>query len=301
MKNRSKIISSILFWVLVLLVSIYLLSAFSKSSFDWTFSFNNNDDRILIQQQTITEPIESLAIDWTAGSITVEGTNQSTIEIKEYANKNLSEKEKASIDVDKTALAIESNIHSTFTFVFWQSPKSHLHVLVPYDMLNKLEIRHTSGTLLIQDIEANSIFIKFTSGIANFKKLQSESMSIDMTSGSMNFDQIVIDKLDIDLTSGSVNANKMTVDAMNASMTSGLLNIEFVNTPPSMIDWKINAGNATIDLPENADFSLDTTITSGSLNANFPHTTNNNVKTYKNGRDSYTLKITSGSVTVNIP
>src|SRR5690554_6289740 len=270
MKNRTKIISSILFWVLVLLASILLINSLSNSSFNWSFSFNDNTDRILIQEETISDPITTLFVDWTVGSVTIEGTDQSTIKIKEYANKELSQRQQASIDVDSSTLSIESRLSSSFSFLFWQSPINHLHVFVPYEILEKLDVQQTSGSLNIENLTSKDININLTSGLATQKKLVSDSLSAEMTSGNMTFEDIESDLFNIDLTSGVVNAKRIEADQSSIVMTSGLVNVEFINQAPSFFNGKINAGNATIDLPESADFTLETNITSGNLTTNFP-------------------------------
>ena len=123
----------------------------------------------------------------------------------------------------------------------------------------------------------------------------------DGSSGKVTIDTLVTKTGTFDLSSGNLEINHYT-GAFNADVSSGklLLQIDKLNNP---IDIDLSSGNVDLDLPDNANFTLDGEVSSGNISSKFPLTTtetdNKNLKgTHGSGKSKINISVSSGDVDI---
>ena len=205
-----------------------------------------NADKYLAGNQTYTEEITAIDIDWISGSVTlVEDETITGVKVEEVTDLE-KEKEWVHSYIDNGKLMIKFFASNTWCSKMFGYTKE---LTVTYHPgLESVNVNLTSGSLKAESITAKEVDIDMTSGKANINKIAADSVDADLTSGTITVGFTSINKGSFDLTSGKIN---MTLPSdggtVKVSKTSGNVSTErecSVNNST----YKFGSGAAQIDV-----------------------------------------------------
>lgn len=208
---------------------------------------------------------------------------------------------KGSLIVKETGktLLIETK-KKLFNF-FSFSEKRQLNIYIPEDFNRNLNIQVGSGTLKYsgESMKLNKLFLDIGSGNVNLKHLEVNEFVHDGSSGNVEIDTLLTKKGTFDLSSGNLSIKHYS-GALEADVSSGELSVQMDKLMDS-IDLDVSSGDVNLDLPDNADFTLNGKVSSGNISSDFPLSTNGaNKKSlngkYGSGKYEINVSVSSGDV-----
>ena len=172
------------------------------------------------------------------------------------------------------------------SFSFFSGPK--LTVYVPEDYNRAMEIEIGSGNLNYegkskdQPIELNKLTLEVNSGNVKLGNIHTKKGIFEIHSGNVSVDHFQ-GKLAADISSGNIHVQ---LDELTDSMEVG-----------------VSSGHATIDLPDDADFTLEGSVNSGSITNSFPLKNKQENKqaisgVHGSGKYSVGLSVSSGKIDI---
>jgi lia operon protein LiaG len=194
-----------------------------------------------------------------------------------------------------------------------------LDVYIPEDYEKNLSIDITTGRVRLDDVKLANFSLHTTTGGLEAGQLIAENMNIATTTGGIRINAIEINQLEIIGRTGAVNLDDCVVERAKIQTTTGGVtvkngvgnfNIE-ASTGDVLLNYKdftdqsvsINTttGGITLQLPADAEFSLQAQNTTGRLQSDFPvnrisdHEMAGQIGTKSN---PVILKCSTGSITV---
>jgi len=206
--------------------------------------------------------LDSIRIDWIAGSITVRPYDGDQIKITEFAQRELRDEEKLSFDTSGDTLTVRFRERNRGNIL--NMPQKKLEVLVPHrlsESLKKLAIDSTSGGVDVEGLSVVTLGVDSISGSVNIKNIISSVVKANSTSGSVTIADTRADDIEIDSISGSVRVSGSIAQKLDCETTSGRINVsgEFGNAKLTTISGGISLDNSAQHSALRAD------STSGSL------------------------------------
>ena len=265
------------FFLCALLLALTLtLCACASISYSYT-----DASRYTAGGTVITNPVDSLEIDWIDGSVTVAYHKENTVEISETAKRTLSDAEKLHWWLDGTTLRIKYARSET---MITGNPQKALTVTLPESAntpLQSVEIASVSGSVHCVPLYAESVKLSAVSGSINAEcaadelKVSSISgkitltasandISLSTTSGSMEAEIGHAETLDISGTSGKIRLNATEIKKAEIHSVSGAVEAAFQKT--EMLKIGTVSGAVRLSLPKDMGFTADFSTVSGSLN-----------------------------------
>ena len=255
------------------------------------------------------ENIENLSVAWTAGEVKITPYDGNKIQITEYAQRELDEKEKLQYNVAGNTLDIQyksSGIKSMMV-------RKKLDVLVPeklagavsklsldcvsadvnLDSLNigTLELEETSGTSALSDITANKLTVSSVSGSVLLSKIKSGEMNLGTVSGKLELADVTADDLDTHTTSGGQTLSG-SFGSVAAGSISGTVRINSVLVP-SGIKCDTTSGSIFVSIPKCDSLNVSYSTKSGNFFSEIPVIING-------GSAQFKLNTISGSIKINV-
>lgn len=293
----------ILFWgVVVVIAALAMLALYrGQNPFDSIdFTRPNQGPLSVLHEQTITENITSVNLGWNVGGITVVASSDDKIHLIERAYEKVARSKWAIVSINGDTLKVTSGNKNAFWFFFWHSPETYLEVQLPKKNYDEFKLSVTSGNNKVTDLSVKEMDVNSTSGNLSIKNLAAETLDLTMTSGQTTFQNASMHDFDGVMTSGNMTFDGVVDQSLRLTMTSGQFSTQLNEAAPKNIDFQMTSGLARFTLNGAADFTLTLSKTSGSFAANFDHTQNGNKYTYGNGRDTYRMGMTSGSLSFDI-
>lgn len=148
--------------------------------------------------------------------------------------------------------------------------------------LTELTVHIGSGDVSLENIHATEFIHNGSSGDVDIKHLTTESGTFDLSSGGVHIDHYQ--------------------GPLKADLSSGELNVQ-MDQLVGDIEVDVSSGSANIDLPEDSDFTLSGTVSSGDIHCKFPlknqSTESRKIQgSYGSGEHSIDLSVSSGSVNI---
>ncbi|GGL51820.1 DUF4097 family beta strand repeat-containing protein [Sporolactobacillus putidus] len=270
--------------VLAVLAVLYVLF-FNPFGFSWLpFGHPQTDE-------TVTGDVQSIKIETSGAEVQVVPENGNRLWTKLDGG--------GSASVQKNGNTINVKMKGTdwfLPFSWFRHPD--LTVYIPQDYRRNLDLTVGSGTLSFDGKSANDpyvleqVILNVRSGTADLRDFSARSLKLEEASGLATLSTLSINSAAIHVQSGILNLKHYS-GPVSADVQSGNLNAQFAELKgPVTVD--VQSGLATIDLPDNADFTLNGKIASGFIDCRLP---------LKNEQsDSTELKGThgSGKYTVNL-
>ena len=265
--------------------------------------------------------VNSLDIDWAAGSVDIVYTDGNTVEFTETCAKPLDESEQMHWYVNNGCLMIKykaAKVGISFDLSLAMTPSKSLTVSLPRGLeLDGLNIDVASTSVKGDDLMAKKASIDTASGSVALSFTSVEDIKLDTASGEVNvaakcdINSIEVDtasgKVDVsvmngsslvtDTASGEVNISAGSFDLVNIDTSSGAVRTEF-RAAPKKCRVDTASGKVVIALPDDAEFTADVDTASGDFTCEFPTTQSGGVYTCGSGSSSFSIDTASGDVSI---
>ena len=232
-------------------------------------------DKYLAGNQTYSENVSSLDIDWISGSVTlIEDETIEGVKIEESTNLT-DEKELVHSYMNNGDLKIK--FFASGHRRKWSTP-----------FKKDLTITYKPGL--------ENIRIELTSGSCKAASISSTNCDIDITSGSVKIDSLISEKVSTDATSGKIEIYKIETKEFTSDMTSGTLIADFISVEKA--SFNLTSGHVEMTLPEEGGI-VKVSKTSGSIVAKRECSIDNNTYTFGSGNADINVSMTSGKIIIN--
>lgn len=226
----------------------------------------------------ISDPINTVEVDWVSGKIDIAVYDGDTTVIDE--NEIEDEDYKLRYRVENGKLTVHSE-KSGISFGVIKRPKKELTIKIPRayaENLRALKINSTSA-----EINLNGLTV-------------SETAEIDTVSGRVAASDFNAASLECDTVSGDIKVSG-TIESFDLDSTSGSAEITTA-VPLKKLETDTVSGNVTVTLPENSGFSLEFDTVSGDLNSELPLSKKNGKYICNDGSAKFEADSTSGDFKV---
>ncbi|WP_228485651.1 LiaG family protein [Thermaerobacillus caldiproteolyticus] len=282
------------FMILLGVIGLYVIF-FNPIDFSW-LSFGNQ-----ATQSVISKKIDMIEID-------VSGVNTTIIpEKREDLKADLDGKGK--LIVKRHGDKVEVSVKRTRKWFDWFlfNKKARLNIYIPKDYDRNMAINLGSGNLSFsghsknEPMKLNELLLDVGSGNINLKNLSVKYFEHNGSSGNVEIDSLTTETGSFDVSSGSLNV-KHYIGAIKAELSSGNLNVQMDKLIDS-VDIEVSSGKVDINLPTNADFTLNGKTSSGNITCDFPLTSkkisNKNIKgIHGSGKHQIDLTVSSGNINI---
>ncbi|WP_077214696.1 DUF4097 family beta strand repeat-containing protein [Bacillus dakarensis] len=245
--------------IFLALVGIYIL--FQSATALTDFIFGKNDTAA-----EITDEIKTIELDVSGVNVNILPESRKNLEV------NLDGKGNVQIHKDKDTIAITYEKNWLQWFPFFN--RGDVKVFIPEDYNQELDVEIGSGNVHLigksssQPYELDKLAIDMSSGKAALKNLSVKEFEHDGSSGHLSINSLTADKSDIDISSGSIFIGEYT-GALKADLSSGKLEVKMKELADS-VQVDVSSGSVFLDLPDDADFTLNGESTSGNISCEFP-------------------------------
>ncbi|MBS8266757.1 hypothetical protein DYI25_20235 [Mesobacillus boroniphilus] len=218
-------------------------------------------------------------------------------------------KGKGTVKVDKHGDDIEVAVQRKgfFWFNWFEMDKTTLTVYIPEDYEKNMEIELGSGEVVFKGHSIDSpmklekLAIDIGSGSMVLENLDVETYMHHSSSGDVEINSIAAGSGSFEVSSGSVNVQNYS-GKLDADVSSGELDIQMDRLTDD-VNLNVSSGNIELDLPDDADFTLNGKISSGDLSSDFPldnKEENDNRLSGKHGSGKYEINadVSSGDIEI---
>lgn len=181
---------------------------------------------------------------------------------------------KGAVSVTKSGNTIDveykRNWLSGFSFLNFNS---ELNIYIPESYDRNIDIDSGSGYLTFigksekDPMQLESLTIDMSSGKTDIENLKVEQYELNGSSGMISINGLVTKTGKIDMSSGLINI-KNYEGKLKAEVSSGKLDVQ-VNKLSDDIDLQASSGQIKLDLPDDADFTLEGRYSSGIIRSKF--------------------------------
>jgi len=254
-------------------------------------------------QAAISKDIKVIKVDVSSVSTTIIPEDRKNLKAV-YNGKQVL---KVTENGDTVQVSVKSKGFNWFNWISF-SEKSKLKIYIPEDYDRNMIIDLGSGNLNFsgqskeKPMKLNELTIDIGSGNMDFKNLIVKRWNQDIGSGNVKIDSLKTDTGTFDLSSGNLDI-KHYIGAIEADVSSGKLNIQMDKLADS-ITVDVSSGVVGLDLPDNADFTLISDVSSGNISCDFPLTSQELNKhsiqgKYGSGKYKIDLDVSSGDIRIH--
>ncbi|MEH7352002.1 DUF4097 family beta strand repeat-containing protein [Neobacillus drentensis] len=254
-------------------------------------------------QAAISNDIKVIKVDVSSVSTTIIPEDRPNLK----AVYNGKQKLKVSENGDTVEVSVKSKGSNWFNWSSF-SEKSKLKIYIPEDYNRNMIIDLGSGNLNFsgqskeKPMNLDELTVDIGSGNMNFRNLIVKQWKQDVGSGNVKIDSFKTNLGTVDLSSGSLDI-KHYIGAIEADVSSGELNIQMDKLADS-VKMDVSSGDVGLDLPDNADFTLNSDVSSGNISCNFPLTTKEHNKhsiqgKHGSGKYKIDLDVSSGDIRIH--
>ena len=194
-----------------------------------------------------------------------------------------------------------------FWFNWFEMDRSSLTVYIPDHFDKDMDIELGSGKIDFigksadQPVKLRNLAINIGSGSMNLENFDVENLEHQSSSGEVNMNSIDASNSSFDVSSGSVQVKNFT-GKLDGNVSSGELEIQ-MNKLIDDVDLNVSSGYIELDLPDEADFTLNGKISSGNLSSDFPLKNKEASKNriygkYGNGKYQINADVSSGNLKI---
>lgn len=218
-------------------------------------------------------------------------------------------KGKGTVKVDKHGDEIEVAVKRKgfFLFNWFEMDKTKLTVYIPEDYEKNMAIELGSGDVVFKGHSSDSpmklknLAIDIGSGSMVLENLDVETLAHQSSSGEAEFNSIAAGSGSFEVSSGSVHVKSYS-GKLEADVSSGELEIQMERLTDD-INLNVSSGDLELDLPDDADFSLNGKKSSGDISSDFPLENNEETDNHlrgKHGNGKYKINadVSSGDIEI---
>lgn len=188
------------------------------------------------------------------------------------------------------------------------SKKKELKIYIPETYNHNMNIDlgsgniHFSGPSKNKPMHLNQLHVEIGSGNLHLTNMVVKDFEHDVSSGNVNIDSLKADSGTFDVSSGNLEVKHYT-GPIEADVSSGRLSIQVEQLLDS-ITIDVSSGVVNLDLPDDADFTLDGDISSGLISNDFPLTSKEQSKhnlkgKHGTGKFPINLDVSSGNIRIH--
>lgn len=289
-------------------------------------------DNIVSKEYYPTDNINELSIDLVYENIEIKGIHgdEFLVEIESNNSKRIPK-----VSVENSKLVIETQKR---TSVFGNKCTVYLYIPNEFYSSNS-NIKSTSGDVTIEDFETGSISMnttsgdieitsldvqedinivstsgdidflygnakvfsaKLTSGDIELKDFTAEEITCEITSGDIETEKLECDYFSFKTTSGDIDCYNTVCQYFDIRSTSGSVNIKLDNQLEADSSIITNSGAVKVTVPEEMEFQIKASSSSGKLEDNFNdntyHPKHDFVSKYNGGGVEIQVETTSGNI-----
>ena len=284
--------------VILLLVITGLYIIYNQAvTFDWFGKSGKNTT-----QATMTEDIDVIDVNISSVSTTIIPEDRK--DVKAIYNG------KDKLTVREHGDTIEVSVrHKGFGWFDWSpfSQKKKLKIYIPEDYHRNMRITLGSGNVNFSGqsksnpLKLDELKVDIGSGNMDLKNMMINKFEQNVASGNVDIKSLQTETGKFDVSSGSLDVKKYT-GAIQANVSSGEVDFQ-VDQLTDSIDIEVSSGDVKLDLPNNADFTLDGDVASGDIICELPLTSKNIKKRsiegiHGSGKYKIDLDVSSGDITI---
>jgi lia operon protein LiaG len=277
-----------------------------KSSFNiWKSSIdiNNTNSNIDIIKTASLSDIKNIKVSVSSAAINVIPTNDP--DLRAHLNGSITSSSNAKFDLEcyssGNTLYINVTNSTKVNFGFFYSSLK-LDVYIPSSYANELRLSSSSGSINVKDLKLTTLQCNVSSGGTTIDSVIADNFEYTSSSGSLNANGLITKTSKLANSSGSKRLKDFTGDLKSTS-SSGSTKVEY-SSFDNNIDITASSGSVEVILPENANFYLDSSASSGSIKSDFPITVSgsNDKRHLKGtvGNDKNKVKIHTSSGSIRI-
>jgi len=282
--------------LLIVITGLYIIYN-QAVTFDWFSKSGKNTT-----QATIAEDID--VIDVNISSVSTIIIPEDRKDVKAIYNG------KDKLTVREHGDTIEVSVrHKGFGWFDWSpfSKKKKLKVYIPEDYHRKIRISLGSGNVNFSGqsksnpLKLDELKVDIGSGNMDLKNMMINKFEQNVASGNVDIKSLQTETGKFDVSSGSLDVKEYT-GAIQANVSSGEIDFQ-VDQLTDSIDIEVSSGDVKLDLPNNADFTLDGDVASGNIICELPLTSKNIKKRsiegiHGSGKYKIDLDVSSGDITI---
>ncbi|MGM0878341.1 MAG: LiaG family protein [Bacillota bacterium] len=280
------------FVLLFFVVGLFLLIVVTNTS--W-LSFGQEDI-----QADVTEKIDLIEIDVSRVSTTIIPENRTDVKA-EYKGKG-----KVTVKESGNSIIVEFESKNRLNFLSFFNKKD-LTIYIPEDYDRDMVIDSGSGKLTFsgksknESMHLENLSLNMSSGHVQLSHISTGHFEQVGSSGYVGIDSLVTKKGSFKMSSGKLNIKEYSGE-VKATLSSGRFILQMEKLSDS-VDLEVNSGFATIDLPSDAEFTLNGKISSGAITTDFSLTDSKEEKhkiegKHGSGEHDLDLDVNSGKIDV---
>lgn len=201
---------------------------------------------------------------------------------------------------DKIEVVVKQKWYQFFNF----NGESDVTVYLPADFNQNLKLEVGSGNVELKGASSlvlNEVDIEMSSGDVELSNLQTKSFKHDGSSGRLIIDQLSTEKGSFDISSGDVILTNYS-GPLKGEMSSGEMKVQMEQLSGD-VSFDLSSGDVELDLPDDANFTLDTEASSGDISTTFTlkdqMITNNKISgVHGSGEHQVNVSLSSGNARV---
>lgn len=236
--------------------------------------------------------VTQIKVHWIVGEVNVIGSENDSITITE-SGKTLAEDEKVHSFITDGTLNVYfwKSMHTAFV----DGQDKNLTISLPQNAKFALNIESVSGTVVVENCNAENFKAITVSGSIKTEKINAEHFECSSTSGKVSCFNIQCESSKVSSISGTLEIKGVSAANLDASTVSGALNIQLEKC--EKVKLETVSGNANFTLPKNgATFIFDSV--SGDLKTNIAYTVISDKRIFGDGQCIVEFNSTSGNLTV---
>ncbi|MBM7587727.1 lia operon protein LiaG [Bacillus pakistanensis] len=284
-----------LFVILLLIVAFALVFV----NYGDKLPFFGSDDQT--KGIKVSKDIESIEIDVDSSSTTVIPTNNNRLEAELHG--------KGKLTISQTNDTIELKVdRKWFDWLSFFDKKNKLTIYLPENYDRDMDIKVGSGNFVFEGhseekpMTLSTLSLEMSSGNVELENFVTKEFDHEGSSGRISIHSLKTDKGSFDISSGKIDLSGY-VGPLDADLSSGRLNAQMDELNDS-VNIKISSGSVDLDLPDNADFTLNGKVSSGDISSEFPltnHKVNKKDISGKHGKGTHpiNLKVSSGNIDIH--
>lgn len=218
-------------------------------------------------------------------------------------------KGKGTVSVDKNGDDIEVSVKRKrfFWFNWFEENKTSLTIYIPEDYEKNMEIELGSGEIVFKGnsidkpMKLTRLGLDIGSGSMELKNIEVETLEHHSSSGEVEINSLTAETGTFNVSSGSVKVQNYT-GKLDAEVSSGELEIQMDELKDS-ISLNVSSGDIELDLPADADFTLNGKISSGDISTDFElknkqETVNRLSGEHGSGKHEINADVSSGDIEI---
>lgn len=235
------------------IVGLFLLILTNTS---W-LSFAGNNDKI-----SVTDDISKIDIDVSSVGTIIIPEKRDTVAF-DY-------KGKGKVELKQKGDTIKVELQSRNWINFFSFNNKKLTIYIPEQFDKELNIKSRSGNVQFSGkskMELDKLAIEIGSGNIEVQDISANTFESEGSSGNLEIHSLTANSGTVKMKSGNIEIKDYTGE-LNSSITSGRLDLHLADLSNNL-NVKVNSGNATVDIPDSADFRLKGEIGSGDISTNY--------------------------------